>query len=349
VVGDFQGDGRLDLVTVNQGSNDVTFFPDVNSPNTVGHAVPTGGLAPVAALAQDISGNGRMDLVVANNGDGRLSLLTGTPTGLQLTQVVNEPGQHPTALAAAPDKGPSSFWVMNEGAQSPTLVHFDVPQAETAARDSPVSIEEEKAPAELSGSEGEPPDEAHPLNEETTGAVPVLVLARLESSPGTSAHGRQVEADPGETAEHEEAGTAPPAATFLLPDTDSPSEPGASSPVGPLLTPGAAGVQRFILGVDEVPPPLIGPEGRAEAGPETVQQPAPAGHEDSPAERPSSPPTSNDGTAAASASTEEVGAARWPKVLLALVTWGGLLKRRWHHARERLTARRGAAAPERDR
>src|SRR5205807_160981 len=70
VIADFTGDGHLDLVTVNSGSDDLTFVPNFLAPGAVGREIPSGGHSPVAALAADVNGDGVSDLVVANNGDG---------------------------------------------------------------------------------------------------------------------------------------------------------------------------------------------------------------------------------------------------------------------------------------
>ena len=82
-VGDFNGDGKLDLAVANFGSNSVsillgngngTFTPA--SPATVGV-----GSGPKAIAAGDFNGDGKTDLAVSNGNDGTVSILQGNGQG----------------------------------------------------------------------------------------------------------------------------------------------------------------------------------------------------------------------------------------------------------------------------
>jgi hypothetical protein len=81
LVADFSGDGGLDLVAVNAGSSDVTFFADFGP----GQTVSTGGVAPVGALLVDFDSDADTDLIVAHD-NGNFTLLTADSNGLQITQ-----------------------------------------------------------------------------------------------------------------------------------------------------------------------------------------------------------------------------------------------------------------------
>ncbi len=119
LVGDFTGDGRLDLVSVNAGSNDLTFFADFGP----GRSIASGGEAPVAALAGDFNGDGTDDLLVANNGDGRVSLLAGGPDGPAAAESFSRAGvPHPTALALATADGLLNVYVAGESRESALLL-----------------------------------------------------------------------------------------------------------------------------------------------------------------------------------------------------------------------------------
>ena len=83
IVGQFSGATGLDLVTVNAGSNDLSFFADFGP----GREIDAGGVNLVEAVAGDFSGDGITDLVVAHD-DGHFTLLQGGSDGLHITQEV---------------------------------------------------------------------------------------------------------------------------------------------------------------------------------------------------------------------------------------------------------------------
>ncbi len=163
VVGNF--DGRPDLVTVDRGSNDVTFFSGVDSPNPVAKRIPTGGIEPVAAVAADVTGNGQTDLIVANYGDSRLTLLTGTSNGLQMSQSIQETGLHPAALATAAGLPAGSFYVLNAEQSTPTVMQFNVSET------SPVSLTSDTETSTASG--------RLPMEEEAARTADWLVPSRV--------------------------------------------------------------------------------------------------------------------------------------------------------------------------
>jgi hypothetical protein len=83
-VGHFDNQPGLDLVTVNAGSSDLTFFPHFGP----GHSIATGGESPTAAVAGDFGHDGYTDLLVLNSGDNHVSLLMGSSDGPQLTSTL---------------------------------------------------------------------------------------------------------------------------------------------------------------------------------------------------------------------------------------------------------------------
>jgi hypothetical protein len=74
-VGDFNGDGKPDLVTANAGSNDVSVLLG-NGDGTFGpQQTFTVGSTPVSVAVGDFNGDGKLDLVAANRGSTTVSVL----------------------------------------------------------------------------------------------------------------------------------------------------------------------------------------------------------------------------------------------------------------------------------
>jgi hypothetical protein len=80
-LGDFNGDGKLDVVTANSGGNDVSVFLGNGNgtfQSAVNYSTATG---PDAVAVGDFNGDGHLDLAVANSGAGNLSILLGNGNG----------------------------------------------------------------------------------------------------------------------------------------------------------------------------------------------------------------------------------------------------------------------------
>jgi len=109
-------DGRPDLVTVNAGSNDLTFISDFLGVNQTMTTLGSGGTGPVAAVSGDI--DGESFLIVANNEDGVLKGFEGTADGLKAIGAVDF--ANPTDVAYDPVTG--TLYATQEG--SLTAVPF---------------------------------------------------------------------------------------------------------------------------------------------------------------------------------------------------------------------------------
>jgi hypothetical protein len=121
VVGTF--DGRLDVVTVNAGSNDLTLISGFNGPDPVITTIPSGGIGPSTAFAF-ASGNGFDDLVVGNAANGVLALFEGGLHGLVLTSTaIVRDLPNPTDLSFAAMTGDQVlFYAATEGREAALLV-----------------------------------------------------------------------------------------------------------------------------------------------------------------------------------------------------------------------------------
>ncbi len=81
VVGDFNGDGRPDIATANQQSNNISVLvqnSDGSFQAAVNYAVGNG---PVSLQVGDVNGDGKLDLVVINLADSTLAVLLGNGNG----------------------------------------------------------------------------------------------------------------------------------------------------------------------------------------------------------------------------------------------------------------------------
>ena len=80
-VGDFNGDGKLDLAVANEGSGNVSILLG-NGNGTFQAAVDYGaGSNPSSVAVGDFRGDGKLDLVVANDGSNNVSILLGNGDG----------------------------------------------------------------------------------------------------------------------------------------------------------------------------------------------------------------------------------------------------------------------------
>jgi FG-GAP-like repeat/FG-GAP repeat len=138
-VGDFTGRaGELDLVTVNPGSDSLSFVANFLD-GGVAQDMPSGGFEPVAAIA--FSDNGAEGLLVANEGDGALALFLGGLDGLEFSQMKQNPEPDPTALAFDALTGDVlQFYSGAAGLEAATLLQFNLGEQAGPGLTSPVPL-----------------------------------------------------------------------------------------------------------------------------------------------------------------------------------------------------------------
>ena len=123
-MGDFNGDGKLDLATTNNGSANVSVLLG-NGNGTFGAATNFAvGSAPRGIATGDFNGDGKLDLVVSNVNSNTVSVLLGTGTGSFASAVNYAVGSGPVALAVSDfnGDGKADIAVTNGGGGTITLL-----------------------------------------------------------------------------------------------------------------------------------------------------------------------------------------------------------------------------------
>ena len=231
-VGSF--DGKPDLVTVNAGSNDLTFISDFMGSSPVTSTISSGGIDPVAALMFP-SGNGFDNLIVGNNGDGRLALFLGGLDGLNLAESMVDPEvAHPTALALDVLTGNLlQFYAGTEGVEAATLLAFNL-----GGVVAPVTPPVQQV-AQL-----------QPLSESSLALIATLLSVTTETTPGESEATNGGVAVPTSALPNQSAAPVTVGGGTGNDANTGDQEEGVAAPVVPataVLTP----LARFVSGLDE--------------------------------------------------------------------------------------------------
>jgi hypothetical protein len=103
--GDFNGDGKLDLVVANSADNNVSVFlgkGDGTFQPAVNYSV---GSSPFSAATGDFNGDGKLDLVVSNSADNNVSVLLGRGDGTFLAALNYGAGTNPTSVVVGDFNG----------------------------------------------------------------------------------------------------------------------------------------------------------------------------------------------------------------------------------------------------
>jgi hypothetical protein len=100
VVGDFNGDGKLDLAIGNAGSKNVSVLLG-NGDGTFRSPINFAASSPQAMAAGDFNGDGKLDLAIANFDSGSISIRLGNGDGTFRAPVSYATGKSPIALAVA--------------------------------------------------------------------------------------------------------------------------------------------------------------------------------------------------------------------------------------------------------
>ncbi|HEV2351619.1 MAG TPA: choice-of-anchor D domain-containing protein [Terriglobia bacterium] len=100
-IGDFNGDGKLDLATADAGSNTVSILLGNGDGTFQTNQDFVVGVAPVSIVASDFNGDGTLDLAVANGGSNTVSVMLQIPA-VTLSGTSLSFGNQALASASAP-------------------------------------------------------------------------------------------------------------------------------------------------------------------------------------------------------------------------------------------------------
>lgn len=98
VVCDFNGDGKPDMATANQGSNVTVLLGNGNGSFTPAGDFPAGNI-PYAVAAGDFTGDGIADLAIVNYGSNNVSVLKGVGDGTFVASASCAVGDQPRSVA----------------------------------------------------------------------------------------------------------------------------------------------------------------------------------------------------------------------------------------------------------
>jgi hypothetical protein len=252
--------GRVDVVTLNAGSNTLTLIPDIGH-GGVPQSISSGGTAPVAGIEVDLGG-GATGLLVANNGDGNLILFLAGADGLHQEPIpIEDPGQHPTALAKDQD---GNIFVAFEGSEAALRVSLGLGPSDRKGEEGIGTSLLPKGPGDEQVVQLLPLGPSSPMAVATLLSVAPVVEAELAALPNQSpAPGPgQGPASESDGAEDEQASGDEPAAE-TAPAPASPAQTGEEVDT----------VVRLVAGLDETfdrarrAPSPDGPNRRARRAP----------------------------------------------------------------------------------
>ena len=119
--GKFDSGPGMDVVFLDSGSDDLTYYSDVLSTASLPQFISSGGHGPVAGVMAPAD-DGYDSLFIAQSGDSRISVFKGGPDGLKLREsLLLDQSLRPTDIALT-SKAPGSFQLYVSGARADHVV-----------------------------------------------------------------------------------------------------------------------------------------------------------------------------------------------------------------------------------
>lgn len=98
---DFSGDGKLDLVVANYGSNDVSLLLNAGRGSVAAANNFPVGKSPTAVVVGDLDGDHKLDVATADYWGGQVTLLLGSVSGNLSSPIPLDVAPSPFAMTLA--------------------------------------------------------------------------------------------------------------------------------------------------------------------------------------------------------------------------------------------------------
>ncbi len=121
---DINGDGKLDLISANQGNQGngtLTVLTNNGNGGFGFNATYTVGISPLCVVAADVNGDGKLDLISANEGTNTLTVLTNNGSGGFGYNATYTVGRYPYYVAAADINGDGKLDLISANQSDGTL------------------------------------------------------------------------------------------------------------------------------------------------------------------------------------------------------------------------------------